>query len=353
MKEYFIFKEPLLPRNLIEFGVILLVFFILRKFVVNYIIKIIKRFAEKHNYSGITMTIDSIYSPLLIILTITGVYLSINRLPLLNSVVSVLVNSYMIIIAILSGIGVIKLIDSYYKFVLNNSTILNKKPVFRTLFPLITKGLKCFVILLVGVFVLSLLGFKEIQSVLTGVGIGGLAVAMAAQDLLKNVFGGFIILTDRSFNVGDFIKVESNEGIVEEVGIRSTKVRTLEQELVIVPNSKFVDGALLNYSRRGSRRVKQIVGATYSTTSEQLRNIISQMEKYLVESNKVVKDSVIVKFQEFGASSIDILVMYRINTADYKEYLEFKETVNFEIMKIFEKNKVEFAYPSVSVYMEK
>lgn len=353
MKEYFIFTQPLIPRDLIVFGVILLGFFILRKFVVNYIIKIIKRFAKKHNFHGITMTIDSIYSPLLIILTITGVYLSIKSLPLLKGVSDVLENVYMIIIAVLVGIAILKLIDAYYKFVLNNSTILNKKPVYRTLFPLITKGLKCFIILLVGVFVLSLLGFKEIKSVLTGVGIGGLAVAMAAQDLLKNVFGGFIILTDRSFNVGDFIKVESNEGIVEEVGIRSTKVRTLEQELVIVPNSKFVDGALLNYSRRGSRRVKQVVGATYSTTSEQLKNIISQIEKYLVESDDIINDSVIVKFQEFGASSIDILVMYKINTADYKKYLKLKETVNFEIMNIFEREKVEFAYPSVSVYMEK
>lgn len=353
MNKYFIFSGLLLPYNLIMFGVTLLIFFILRKFVVNYIIKIIKKFAEKHNYTSITMTIDSIYSSLLTILTITGVYLAIGWLPLISSISAIVVMVYMITISLLAGIGILKLIDAYYKFILNNSTILNKKPVYRTLFPLIIKGLKFFIILLISVFILSLLGFKEIESVLTGVGIGGLAVAMAAQDLLKNIFGGFIILTDRSFNVGDFIKVESNEGVVEEVGIRSTKVRTLEQELVIVPNSKFVDGALLNYSRRGSRRVKQVVGATYSTTSEQLRSIISKIENYLLESDDVIKDSVIVKFQEFGASSIDILVMYRINTADYKEYLKFKEIANFEIMKIFEKEKVEFAYPSVSVYMEK
>ncbi len=160
-------------------------------------------------------------------------------------------------------------------------------------------------------------------------------------------------MTDKTFNTGDFIKIDANEGTVEEVGIRSTKVRTLEQELIVVPNSKFAEGSVINYSKRGNRRVRQVIGTTYSTSSVNLKSVINKITDMLNTNENVIKDSINVKFDGFGESSLQILVVYLVNTPDYGIYMQIKEEVNFNIMSIFEEEKVDFAFPSVSVYMEK
>lgn len=332
---------------------ILVAFIIFQNFFVKIVLKFIKKLANKYNAKIISLAIDSIEKPLKIIILLTGVLIALISLPFNLYVTNIINEVYKISMVISIASCLLRLLDSYNKLQLQNCDLYEKKPVLKTLFPLLIKGTKFLIILVAVVIVAVNLGFEELKSLLAGVGIGGLAVAMAAQDLLKNVFGGFVVLTDKSFNTGDLIKIDSNEGVVEEVGIRSTKVRTIDQELIVVPNSRFAEGAVINYSRRGIRRVKQVIGATYGTSSEQLKQVIEKIQKSLTNNNMVVKDSIKVRFDNFGSSSLDILVIYNVSTSDYDEYIKIKEEINFDIMKIFEEEKVEFAFPSVSVYMEK
>jgi MscS family membrane protein len=348
-----VLESPITMNTIFCLLIVFVVYVILRKFVVKFIINSLKKLADKWNKKNISMALESLEKPLNIILLVSTLYIALLILPFTLFIYGFIRKTYNIFIIVVIGSGALRILDTYNSIIKQNTELFERKPVFKTLFPLIIKSIKFFIVIIIVVIVSVQLGFSELKSLLAGVGIGGLAVAMAAQDLLKNIFGGFIILTDRSFNTGDFIKIESNEGIVEEVGIRSTKVRTLEQELIVVPNSKFVDGAVLNYSKRGTRRVKQVLGATYSTSSIKLKTIIKTIDTFLNNHSMVLNDTVNVKFDGFGSSSLDIIVMYRINTSDFNEYLKIKEEVNFEIMSIFENEQVEFAFPSVSVYMEK
>ena len=184
-------------------------------------------------------------------------------------------------------------------------------------------------------------------------GIGGAALALASQDIIKNFFGGFVILTDKSFSVGDWIKVDAFEGTVEELGLRSTKIRTIEKELVVVPNSRFADREVINFSIRENRRVSFVLGVSYETPTEKLKILIDNIKNMLDSHLLVKQDSALVKLSNFGSSSLEIAVQYLTNTADYKEYMEIKNDINFEIIDIFNKENIEFALTSMNVYMNK
>jgi MscS family membrane protein len=245
-------------------------------------------------------------------------------------------------------------VTAYSVILGDNIDLKEEKPLIsRTLFPLLSKILKVFIMLLAIVAIASEFDFTQLGSILAGVGIGGAAIALASQDLIKNFFGGFIVLTDRSFDVGDFINIDSTEGTVEELGLRSTRIRTLNQELVVVPNSKFTGGAVINYTKRSFRRASFRVGATYDTSSKKLKTLIERIKSMLDSHLMVKEDSAIVKFDNFSSSSLDIWVQYMVNTANYAEYLSIKDEINFNIMNLFEDEGVSFAFPSVSVYMEK
>ena len=346
-----IFIGSLSFNLLIKIIVILFIFLVFKNIVVKNILRFIKKISDKWNV--VSISLDSTEKYLKRIIVITGIYCALLVIPFNNEIKILTHKLYRILMVITLSGGLLNLLDTYNHFVIsNNEEFFDKKPVYKTLFPLIIKGLKFFVILIAVVLIAVDLGFEELKSLLAGVGIGGVAVALAAQDLLKNIFGGFVILTDKTFNTGDFIRIDSSEGSVEEVGIRSTKVRTIDQELIVVPNSKFAEGSVINYSKRGNRRIKQVIGVTYSTSSIKLKNVIDRITNMLKNNEEVNSDSVNVKFDGFGDSSLDILIIYLVNTPEYGKYLEIKEQVNYNIMQIFEEERVEFAYPSLSVYME-
>ena len=347
-----IFVKGIDVNTVLKIVIILLIFLIFKNIVVKFVIKFAKKIADKWDKSIISLSIDSTEKYLKRIIIITGFYCALLAVPFNPTIINFLVKLYRILMVLTLTSGLLDLLNTYHHIVINNnSELFEKKPVLKTLFPLIIKGIKFFIILIAVVIIAVDLGFEELKSLLAGVGIGGVAVALAAQDLLKNIFGGFVILTDKTFNTGDFIKIDANEGSVEEVGIRSTKVRTIDQELIVVPNSKFAEGSVINYSKRGNRRVRQVIGTTYSTNSVKLKAVIEKITNMLKKNVGIVSDSVNVKFDGFGNSSLDILIIYLVNTPEYGAYMEIKEEVNYNIMAIFEEEQVEFAFPSLSVYM--
>lgn len=209
------------------------------------------------------------------------------------------------------------------------------------------------IVALFGLLVLLSTVFNiNVGSLVAGLGIGGLAIAMASKETLENLLGSFTIFMDKPFTVGDMVNVNGITGVVEKVGLRSTRLRTLEKSFVTIPNKKMIDSELDNLTLRTFRRVNFNIGVTYSTSASQIKNIVTEIQKYIDEHPHTNQEGV-VKFHAFGSSSLDILVNYFIDTMDWPTYLNIREEINFKIMEIVEKNNSSFAFPSTSVYIEK
>ena len=192
----------------------------------------------------------------------------------------------------------------------------------------------------------------NVVAVTAGLGIGGIALAMASKESLENLLGSFTIFLDRPFTVGDTVTVGSITGIVEKVGFRSTRIRTFDRSLVTLPNKKMIDAELDNLGMRPVRRVKFYIGLTYETSINQIKNIVKDIQD-IIDTHTKTNNEGKVKFQEFGASSLDVLVVYYVNSPSWTDLIDTKEDINFKIMEIVKNNNSEFAFPSTTVYLEK
>jgi MscS family membrane protein len=191
----------------------------------------------------------------------------------------------------------------------------------------------------------------DIGALIAGLGIGGLALALAAKESLENLLASFVIFFDKPFVVGDLVQVNGIVGVVEKLGFRSTRIRTLEKSYLTLPNRLMIDNVLDNLSMRTFRRVNFNIGVTYDSTEEQLKSIVTDIQKYIDEHPNTNQDGEI-HFMEFGASSLDIMVLYFIDTMDWSVYLRIKEEINFEIMRIVQKHGADFAFPTQTIHLE-
>ena len=204
--------------------------------------------------------------------------------------------------------------------------------------------------------VLELWGIK-VGPILAGLGLLSVAVALGAQDLFKNLISGILILLEKRFQNGDWIKVENiAEGVVERIGFRSTLIRRFDSSPVMVPNFNFAENAVTNFSNMKSRRIYWTIGLEYRTTHDQLRIIRDQIEEYISSSGDFVKSSeqpLFVRLEKFSDSSIDILIYCFATTTVWGEWLKIKEELALKIKSIVEENNAGFAFPSQSIYVEK
>jgi len=220
------------------------------------------------------------------------------------------------------------------------------------LVPFIAKTLKIFIII-TGVLVVAQNMGYSISGLIASLGIGGIAVAMAARDTIANVFGSIMILVDRPFTVGDWIKTDEFEGIVEEVGFRSTRIRTFGKTLVNVPNSTMANMVIDNIDARPKRRVKMRIGLTYDSSPEKIQAAIDGIEHLLANHIGVDQDFYLVKFDTFEDSSLSIFLYYFTKTTHWEEYLQVRQEVNMQIMKLLESLELEFAFPTRTVHLER
>ncbi len=218
--------------------------------------------------------------------------------------------------------------------------------------PFLKEAIKI-VIATFSVFLILGIVFKlNVASLIAGLGIGGLAIALAAKETLENLLGSFTIFLDKPFVVGDLIKVNGLEGHVEKIGFRSTRIRTLEKSYVTVPNKKMIDSELDNLSLRIQRRAKFSVGLTYETSSEKFKAIIAEMQTFIDAHPQTLPGETRVRMHEFESSSISIMVLYFVNTLEFDIYLAVREEINYAIIDIVNKHGGSFAYPTTSVIMK-
>ena len=215
----------------------------------------------------------------------------------------------------------------------------------------LTKALRLLVVALGIMAILQEWGIN-VSAFVASLGLGGLAFALAAKDTVANLFGSLVIFSDRPFQVGDWIETPNVDGTIEEIGIRSTKIRNHAQALVSVPNSVMADSTIINWSRMGKRRVRTRIGLTYSTTAEQMETIVNEIRAMLQNHPDVHQEVIVVNFDEFEASALSILLNFFTNTIVTADYLHVKQNINLKIMHIVARNSAQFAFPSQSLYVE-
>lgn len=200
--------------------------------------------------------------------------------------------------------------------------------------------------------VLQIWGIR-IGPMIAGLGLFSVALALGAQDLFKNLIAGIVILAERRFIIGERIAANGVDGVVEHIGFRSTRIRTLDKIPVYVPNSVFSDQALTNYAGQSNRKLSWNFGLVYGTTSKQLQTIVNELRAYIKATPDFVYDDNVVYVTSFGDSSINILVNVLIATADYGQFMKAQQNLIYKIMDLVETNGSDFAFPSQSIYVEK
>lgn len=329
---------------------IFILVFLFKRIFSRYIIKIILKYTRKTNTCLDTAIIESLEAPLNIFFIILGIYLSSIYLPLTEKYDLMIYGIWRISLIVLVAWGL-------YNFVGNFSNIFaeveNKFNISidKILVPFLSKIIKVIILILTFVLVISELGY-DINGFIAGLGLGGLAIALAAQNIASNIFGGFVIITDKPFSIGDWIESSSVEGTVEDINFRSTKVRTFADAVVTVPNATLANQPVTNWTRMGRRRIRFNLGLTYTTPREKIKACVDKIKNMLENHKDVHPQTIFVRFDSFNDSSLDIFIYFFTKTTSWGDYLEAKEDVNFKILEILEEEGVSVAFPSRSVYLE-
>jgi len=220
------------------------------------------------------------------------------------------------------------------------------------LVPIVRTSLRVSVVILTLLQIAQSLTDKPLTSIIAGLGVGGLAVALAAQDTIKHFFGSLVLFADKPFKVGDRIIVDTNDGTVEEVGFRSTRIRTLEGHLVTMPNGDLANKVIVNIECRPYIRHRSIISITFDTPSEKVTRAVEIIRELLQRHEGMVPEfPPRVVFDDFATSSINILMMFWYHPADFWPYKSFLEKLNLQILEQFNRESIKFAFPSQTVYL--
>ena len=354
-KELFleVWNEGVLGLNASEIivGIIIfLIFYVLRRLFARFIIRRLNKLVNKTSNKIDNTVVDVIEGPLKFLPIVLGFFIATSYIKLSIEVQDFvdLVNRTLITIFIF---WLLHQLVIPFSFVIKNFEDKISKPLVNWTL----KGLEIIIIVLGIVAVLELWGIK-VGPVIAGLGLFGVAVALGAQDLFKNLISGIMILMEKRFTIGDVILVSNEvEGVVEQIGFRSTLVRRFDSTPVMIPNYKFAEQSVTNYSRRHHRRIRWLIGLEYKTSIDQLKQIRDQITNLINNNKDFAKNensSFFVRIDSFSDSSIDMLVQAFTVTNDWSTFLKIKEELAVSIMKIVETNKAGFAFPSQSLYVE-
>ncbi len=331
--------------------VIFLLFYLLRRLIARFILNRLSRIVSKTSNQIDDAVIEVLDGPLKFFPVVLGFFIASSYLDVSdnNQDFLDLLNRSLITIFIFWLLH--QLIIPFSFVIKNFESKISKPLVDWTL-----KGLKILVIVLGAVAILELWGIR-VGPVIAGLGLFGVAVALGAQDLFKNLISGIMILMEKRFTVGDVILVSGEvEGVVEQIGFRSTLVRRFDSTPVMVPNYKFAEQSVTNYTRRHHRRIRWLIGLEYRTSIDQLKNIRDEINNLIEKDDNFAKNqnaSFYVRIDSFSDSSIDMLVQTFTVTNDWAEFLKIKENLAVKIIEIVENNEAGFAFPSQSLYVEK
>lgn len=319
---------------------------LVRNLITRIIFNIVLRFTRKTKTGVDSAVVLAFEGPFRTLILVTGFYLALTYLSLSPAVMEVVTTLYRSAIIVFISSGFYNLVGGPAV-----TEIGVRLEVEKTIVGFVTKVLR-FIIIALTITIIAQEWDYDVSGFIAGLGLGGLAFALAAQDAAKNIFGGIVILLDKPFAVGDWIMTPSVEGTVEEMTFRSTKVRTFANALVTVPNAVVANEAITNWTRMQKRRVSFHLGVTYTTPREKIQTCVKRIKELLDNHQEVHPDTIFVRFDQFNDSSLDVFIYYFTNTIVWGEFMAVKEEINFKIMEILEEEGVSVAFPSRSIYFE-
>jgi len=336
--------------DLITAAGILLLGFMLRKLFANVVSKRLIAFAEKTRFEFDNLLIAAIEPPLAFVPVVAAVFIITQYLPLKGLAVEVAYNFDKSLIAFTLFWIMYSATRPLTQGALKPGEILTSEMV-----NWLGKSLKIIFVALGAAVILEIWGIK-VAPLLAGLGLFGVAVALGAQDLFKNLIAGLFLIAERRFHSGDWIKVDGLvEGVVEQIGFRTTRVRRFDKAPVYVPNSQLSDSVVTNFSAMTQRRIYWHIGVTYSTTTDQLKAICDGIRQRVEDDDAFEKPPIVplfVRVDKFSASSIDIMLYCFTRTTNWGEWLALKEQLALDIKQIVEGAGTSFAFPSTSIYVE-
>lgn len=335
------------PETMIDIAVallIILLFKIISSFVAYIVIKMFKFKNTKKQIKE-----SSFYKPIKFFVFVLGIYIGIYILRIPAEAMNIVNKVFKIITIILIANGFANIVNP-------ESTVLRKiKEKFNTddvLTNFISKIVKTIVYIIAVFIVMAELDY-DLSGLITGLGLGGVIVALAAQDLAKNLFGGFAIIMDKPFIVGDWIETPEGTGTVEDITFRSTKIRTIENTVITIPNSTLSNEAIANYTKIEKRRYRFDLGIDMNTKIEKVKELADKIVLVLENNPNIIKDSINVYIDKITNDAINIYVSVYTDVIPYSDYLQVREGINCSIMDLLDKEKVELAYPTQSIVVKK
>jgi len=324
-------------------------FLLLRRVFGLFVIKVLKKFFDKTKNTLDDKSIKILLGPISFLFIIIGFNAFLSMLDI-ETTLSARISKSLIIFDIF---WLLYYLIDLFKHLFSLFTTHYSQRLSQEISKFLTRIFKITVIL-VGLMSLFQAWDINVSGFVASLGLGGLAFALAAKDAAANIFGSIAIIADKAISVGEWIKVDGVEGVVMDIGMRTTKIKSFENAIITMPNQIIANTKIINYSRRHERRIKARIGLTYATSSQQMQDILKDI-KTMLKNNKGVsqKSTMIVNFERFDDSALTIFLYFFANTANWEKYLQIKEELNLNIIKIVENHGASFAFPSQTIYLEK
>ncbi|GGH79478.1 MscS family membrane protein [Pullulanibacillus pueri] len=335
--------------GLISLG-ICIVFVVLGRPFTTFLLKIVTHFTQKTRTKIDDHFIESFHKPIYYLIGLSGLYFALNYLGLPPKLDQVLLKLYRTSIILCIGAGLFKLCNSTELFFGHFNKRLNLQ-FDRIVIPFLTRILKFIVIALMVTMALAEWGYS-INGFVAGLGLAGLAISLAAKDTASNFIGGFIIITETPFSIGDWIMTPSVEGVVEDISFRSTKIRTFADALVAIPNSTLANEAITNWTKMNKRQLTFEIELDLRTPRDRIEACLKDIREMLHNNEAIDKDAIFVHFKDMKTTGYTLYFYFFTKTTVWEEWLTIRESVNLEVLKILEAHHVELSIPGRTVFYQ-
>ncbi len=307
--------------------------------------RVVKRATAKTETRIDDLIVDMVEEPLALVVTIIGIWYAVGTLHLSDHVRGLLDGGVQFVVVLLGAWLVTRLFDALFKEYLVPIAEKSESDLDDQLLPIVRRGTKFIIWAMAIIMALNNAGYN-VGAALAGLGIGGLALAMASKDTVANMFGGLTIFMDQPFKLNDRVKISGFDGTVTEIGLRSTRLVTLEGRKVTIPNAEFSENPVENVSAEPSRKVASTIGLVYDTGPDQMKEALAAL-KQIADDHEATEEKVIVAFTEFADSSMNLVFIYYIKSG--ADIMQTQTDINLAILETFAAKGLDMAYPTQTI----
>jgi len=322
---------------------LLVVALLARRIVTTVVFVLLRRVASRTKTTFDDKLFPALETPAALLVMVLGIYAALHVLKLTPGADYYISSGSRVAFSLAIFWGLWRVISSALDH--GNEIAKGKGMAVSAFMPWIKKTLLTVFVVLSFLLTVESLGY-DVKAILAGLGIGGLAFALAAQDTLANVFGAIVVAVDQPFKIGEVVRIGSNVGTVEDIGLRSTRIRMVDRSLMVVPNKLVAAETITNLSRFTQRRTEQVIGLTYDTKPAELDGIVEDFKQVILAEGEVDPTSVMVYFRDYSASSLDLWVVYVAKSPDFQEYMRLRQRINLAFMRAVDARGLSFAFPT-------